>query len=256
MSEIILSTINARYIHSALGLRYLYANLGELQDRSEIIEYTTKKNPLDIAENLLANEPKIIALGVYIWNAEPMLQLVQILKQIAPQICIILGGPEVSYETGEQEICGLVDHVILGQADLTLAPVCRGILRGDPPQQKIIQAEPVPLDAVKLPYSYYTDEDVAHRLVYVEASRGCPFKCEFCLSALDKTASPFPLDEFLSEMDRLIHRGARHFKFVDRTFNLKVRHQRAYSDLFFTSTSQYATVPAFRNYSRQIARSA
>jgi hypothetical protein len=73
-----------------------------------------------------------------------------------------------------------------------------------------------------LPYAHYTDADLAHRLLYVEASRGCPFQCEFCLSALDKTAWPFEVQRFLQEMDTLYQRGARNFKFVDRTFNLKI----------------------------------
>jgi hypothetical protein len=73
-----------------------------------------------------------------------------------------------------------------------------------------------------MPYEHYTDADLAHRLLYVEASRGCPFKCEFCLSSLDKTAKTFPLDAFLGAMDGLYLRGARNFKFVDRTFNLKI----------------------------------
>jgi hypothetical protein len=77
-----------------------------------------------------------------------------------------------------------------------------------------------PLDQLALPYRFYTDEDIAHRLIYVEASRGCPFRCEFCLSALDKTAWPFPLEPFLAELQTLHNRGVRHFKFVDRTFNL------------------------------------
>ena len=82
--------------------------------------------------------------------------------------------------------------------------------------------EQLPLTEVVLPYREYTDADLAHRLLYVEASRGCPFRCEFCLSALDKTAWSFDLDRFLLEMQHLYERGARNFKFVDRTFNLKV----------------------------------
>ena len=73
------------------------------------------------------------------------------------------------------------------------------------------------------PYDEYTDEDVKNRVIYVEASRGCPFKCEFCLSALDKTAIAFDLDDFLIELEKLYQRGVRHFKFVDRTFNLKIK---------------------------------
>jgi hypothetical protein len=87
---------------------------------------------------------------------------------------------------------------------------------------KVLAGEQPALDHIALPYDHYTDADLAHRLLYVEASRGCPFKCEFCLSSLDKTAKAFPMDAFLHAMDSLYRRGARNFKFVDRTFNLKV----------------------------------
>ena len=88
------------------------------------------------------------------------------------------------------------------------------------------------LDHIKMPYELYSDQDIANRVLYVEASRGCPFKCEFCLSALDKTAWPFNLDEFLQHMDELYIRGARHFKFVDRTFNLKIKTTLQILDFF------------------------
>jgi hypothetical protein len=87
---------------------------------------------------------------------------------------------------------------------------------------KIIAGEQPPLDQIALPYAEYSDDDLAHRLLYVEASRGCPFKCEFCLSSLDKTAWAFDLEAFLAELSTLYQRGARNFKFVDRTFNLKI----------------------------------
>jgi hypothetical protein len=87
---------------------------------------------------------------------------------------------------------------------------------------KVIAGEQPPLNEIALPYDLYTDDDLAHRLLYVEASRGCPFKCEFCLSSLDKTAWAFDLELFLSELETLYKRGARNFKFVDRTFNLKI----------------------------------
>jgi len=91
------------------------------------------------------------------------------------------------------------------------------------PLGKLIKGEQPKLDQIAMPYDLYTDADIKNRVLYVEASRGCPFKCEFCLSALDKTAWPFDLDLFLDYMDTLYQRGARHFKFVDRTFNLKVK---------------------------------
>jgi hypothetical protein len=134
----------------------------------------------------------------------------------------VLGGPEVSHEWAEQDIVQLSDHVITGWGDISFPKLCRALLHGPQPLMKVIVGEQPELNSIALPYTHYTDADLAHRLLYVEASRGCPFKCEFCLSALDKTAIAFDLDAFLAEMDTLFQRGARNFKFVDRTFNLKI----------------------------------
>jgi len=221
MPEIILSTLNAKHIHASLGLRYLYANLGPLQSRAAIREFTLEPWPIDIAEQLLAEEPAIIGLGVYIWNAQQTRELVALLKQVSPGTLIVLGGPEVSHEWESQPLVAEADYLITGQGDLAFARLCGQLLQGERPAKKVIQAPPPPLESLQLPYDHYSDQDIAHRLVYVEASRGCPFKCEFCLSALDRSARPFPREPFMAALDRLHRRGVRHFKFVDRTFNLK-----------------------------------
>lgn len=83
-----------------------------------------------------------------------------------------------------------------------------------------------------MPYALYTDEDVAHRVIYVEASRGCPFSCEFCLSSIDKLVRYFDPDRFLRELATLWERGARNFKFIDRTFNLSMRRVGPILDFF------------------------
>jgi radical SAM superfamily enzyme YgiQ (UPF0313 family) len=222
MPDILLSTLNAKYIHASLGLRYLHANLGALRERAEIVEFTLDQRPADVAERLLARQPRIIGFGVYIWNARETHELVALLKRIAPELVIVLGGPEVSHEHAGQPIVQLADYVIAGQGDLAFRELCGQLLAGARPAEKFIEAATPRPDALELPYPLYTDTDIAQRLIYVEASRGCPFKCEFCLSALDRTAVPFDLDRFLDAMDVLHKRGARHFKFVDRTFNLKV----------------------------------
>ena len=222
MPAIVLSTINARYAHAALGLRYLAANMGEMQADTAIVEFVLGMRAADMVETLLARKPRIVGLGVYIWNAEESTKLVALLKRVAPDVVVVIGGPEVSYETGEQRICALADYVVTGWGDVTFARLCREVLAGTPPEEKVIAGEQPDLASVAFPYSLYTDEDVAKRFLYVEASRGCPFKCEFCLSALDKTAWPFDLDRFLGELAGLHDRGARHFRFVDRTFNLKM----------------------------------
>ena len=223
MPAILLSTLNARYFHASLGLRYLLANLGELQADAAIREFIITQRPLDIAEALLAEQPRIVGFGVYIWNVVETAQVVALLKQVRPDLVVVLGGPEVSHEWDRQAIVELADYLIAGPGDWAFAQLCQRIHAGNPPTEKVIAADPPPLDRLLSPYRFYTDEDIAHRLIYVEASRGCPFKCEFCLSALDKTAWPFPLEPFLAELQMLHQRGVRHFKFVDRTFNLNVK---------------------------------
>ena len=220
--DIVLTTINARYVHAALGLRYLAANMGELQPRTRIVEFVLGQRAFEIVEDLLALQPRIIGIGVYIWNVDECTRVVALLKKVAPHITVILGGPEVSFETAEQRICTLADYVITGWGDVTFPKLALEIANGTVPATQVIAGEQPPLAQLALPYAQYTDEDIARRFIYVEASRGCPFKCEFCLSALDKTAWPFELDAFMAELEKLYERGARNFRFVDRTFNLKV----------------------------------
>lgn len=232
MPDIVLSTLNAKYIHAAFGLRYLFANLGELQSRAVIAEFDINQRPLDIAEALLTRNPRIIGLGVYIWNIGPTTELVAALKRIRPDVTVVLGGPEVSYEMEQQPIVELADHVITGEGDLEFAHVCRELLDGGTRAQslhlpRIIPAPLPDFASLKLPYDFYTDADIAHRVLYVEASRGCPFSCEFCLSSLDIPVRQAPLPEFLAAMQRLLDRGATQLKFVDRTFNLNVPTSRA-----------------------------
>lgn len=232
MTDILLTTLNARYMHSAFGLRYLYANLGDLQPLAHIEEFTISERPIDIAEKLLKHQPKIIGFGVYIWNLSEITKTVELLKQIAPEVIIVLGGPEVSHLPDKPAVVDLVDYVVMGAAEKSFRELCQLILSGNKPIIREIQSDELPLDQLQMPYELYTDADIKNRLLYVEASRGCPFKCEFCLSSLDKTAKPFELGLFLNEMDKLYRRGARNFKFIDRTFNLKVSSSIAILEFF------------------------
>ena len=232
MADIVLATINAKYIHASFGLRYLRANLGELRGRSEIVEFTLGDRTLDIAERILARRPRILGLGVYIWNAVQSRELVALLKRIRPDLTIVLGGPEVSHESEDQEIVRMADHTVCGEGDLAFRDLCRRLLAGEASGPRVLAA-PVPkLDEIALPYEEYLDEDVRHRLIYVEVSRGCPFECEFCLSSLDIPVRAFPLERFLESMEMLLGRGVLHFKFVDRTFNLHLPTSRSILEFF------------------------
>ena len=225
-SEVILCTLNAKYIHASLGLRYLHANMGQLTSFTSIQEYTINLRVSDIAEKLLAVNPSIIGLGVYIWNVKQTTELASLIKTIAPETIIIIGGPEVSYEYDSTVIFNTCDYLITGQADFAFRDLCsqlldNGVNRALLP--KVVNPMTPSVTQLESPYHLYNADDLNNRILYVEASRGCPFKCEFCLSALDKTAWPFELSLFLDDMQALYQRGARQFKFVDRTFNLKVK---------------------------------
>jgi len=232
-TDILLTTLNARYAHAAFGLRYLLANLDDsLRQRARIVEFDINQRATDMLEAILVHEPKVVGIGVYIWNALQSEQLVAMLKRVRPDTVVILGGPEVSYETEQQPICGMADYVIQGEADLAFSDLCRQLLADRRPPARIIAPALPEFSQLRLPYDLYTDEDLAHRVVYVEASRGCPFKCEFCLSSLDVPVRNVPLDDFLAAMQRLLDRGLRRFKFVDRTFNLNLNISRSILQFF------------------------
>ena len=233
--RIILATLNARYIHASLGLRYLLANLDRhgrdgLRALAVLREYTISRPAAEVVADLLTTlgEPQgvlqIVGFGVYIWNVTQTLEVIRLLKAARPDVKVVLGGPEVSHELDQQAITALADFVITGWGDVSFAKLCRALIDGPPPLMKVIPGEQVALEDIALPYREYSDTDLAHRLLYVEASRGCPFKCEFCLSSLDKTVWAFELEHVLTALEGLYQRGARNFKFVDRTFNLKIDH--------------------------------
>lgn len=220
-TAIVLSTLNARYNHASLGLRYLHANLGKHRHHAILHEATIKTPPDQVAREILARSPRLVGFGVYIWNTSQTLEVVRQLKQQAPELLIVLGGPEISFETESQILFSETDFVFKGEADFTFRDfVATWLEDGILPLSKVIEPRLPDLKSIVLPYSEYSDEDIRHRTLYVEASRGCPYKCEYCLSALDLSVRNFDSERFLNEMQRLIERGARQFKFVDRTFNL------------------------------------
>ena len=145
MTSIVLTTLNARYIHASFGLRYLQANLGALQADSVIREFTINDNLQDVLAAILSEAPQVVGFGVYIWNVDQTLRLIADLRQVAPDVIIVLGGPEVSYETETQPIVTLADYVITGEADLTFAEICRDRDGRPEPDADLRDTENVPL---------------------------------------------------------------------------------------------------------------
>lgn len=239
MSDIVLTTVNARYIHAAFGLRCLRANLGNLAERATILEFTNDDRAHDIVERILAERPRLVGLGVYVWNVTRSYEIATTIRRVAPDVTLVLGGPEVSHEIERQPIAQTADFVVTGEGEVAFREICEARLgesRSPAPDAAptchVVAGGTPDLESLRLPYDLYDDEDIAHRVVYVEASRGCPYRCEFCLSSLDAKVRTFPLDAFLDAMQSLLDRGVRHFKFVDRTFNLDARRSAAILDFF------------------------
>jgi len=237
LMKIILTTLNSRFTHSAIGLRYLYANMQELQKNTSIIEFSINDALQTVAEKLLFESPDIIGIGVYIWNVSEVAQLIHILKKVSPQTKIILGGPEVTYEPFRVNLDD-ADYIIKGEGDIAFYELCQNILNATANERIIAMSIPN-LRELQLPYQYYSDDDIKNRYIYVEISRGCPFECEFCLSSMDEKVRAFNLKEILEEFEKLWDRGARNFKFVDRTFNLNMKAANSILDFFLSKEPPY-----------------
>ncbi|MBK1643092.1 B12-binding domain-containing radical SAM protein [Thiocapsa imhoffii] len=247
-SAIVLATLNARYAHASLALRYLRANLGALREVCVLREFVVGVAPEAVVRALLAERPRLIGLSVAIWNVVPLTRVVTMLKAVAPEVVVVLGGPEVSHEVADQEICARADYVVTGWGEVTFARLAGAILNGVRPLDRVLAGEQPSLDHIILPGAEFSEQDLRHRRLYVEASRGCPFRCAFCLSALDRTAWPFPTARVLSELGQLYSRGARAFRFVDRTFNLNLDHALAVLSFFLERLAAEPAEPLFLHF--------
>ena len=238
MQDILLTTFNARYAHTSIALRYLYANLKELKERACILEFVINSNIADAVEAVLDYAPKVVGVGVYIWNALEVQEYIKILKKVSPQTIIVLGGPEASHLPHRVSFKE-ADYIIQGEGEEAFYTLCSQLLKGEIPTESFIKAPMVNLDTIELPYAYFNERDIKSRYCYVEASRGCPFTCEFCLSSADKKVRNIDMTRFINELELLWCRGVRNFKFIDRTFNLSIENASSLLDFFLSKKEEY-----------------
>ncbi|MCL1922035.1 MAG: radical SAM protein [Kiritimatiellaeota bacterium] len=224
MSNILLVAINARYSHASHAARTLLANLGALAADAAILETDLDITPLQIAEQIALRNPRIVGFCVYLWNVRLAEATARILRTALPHARLVAGGPEL---TPGYANAALFDTVVIGEGETAFRNLC---LSPTPPANTVTAA-PEPLDALALPFDYYTDTDLAQRTLYAETSRGCPHRCAYCTSAGTKLRT-FPLARLLPALERLWQRGARQFKFLDRSFNAPVAHACAVLDFF------------------------
>lgn len=233
--KILLTTLNSKFIHTCLSIRYLKAYCKEDFPEIYIEEYTINQNTDYIAREIYKKNPEIIAFSSYIWNMEETLEIAEMLKIVSPNIKIILGGPEVTYN-GEDVLreYDFIDYVIFGEGEESLKQLLisiendkdmslvEGIVYRDGENIYQNKARPLIQDLDTIPSPFDDDiESFKNKIAYFESSRGCPFNCQFCLSSSIKGVRFFSLERAKSDLKKLIDIGVDQIKFVDRTFNAK-----------------------------------
>lgn len=232
--KIICSTLNAKYIHTNIAIRYLKA-FAEPEFNIELAEYTIKDPIMNIVTDLIRKKPAIIGFSCYIWNIEETIKVVKMIKKIDPAIQIIVGGPEVSYDVFEwMENIKEFDFIAIGEGEETFKQLLTE-LNGDKQMENVhgiafrqegqikINPQRNKLDLRELPSPFRFKEDIPHlskRVIYIETSRGCPFSCQFCLSSIEVGVRYFDREKVKEDIRYLMQNGAKTIKFVDRTFNI------------------------------------
>ena len=241
--NVVLSTLNSKFIHSSLALRYLKA-YGEAHGQAyDIVEYTINMPVLHILSDITEHDIDVLGFACYIWNIEMTLHVVDMVKAVRPDIKIVLGGPEVSFTADELlERCPNIDYIVQGEGEEAfhalvtalqlgndgLNPVIPGV-RGRRNGSILGSAEAVEvrdLSTIPFPYTEEDMDDLEHKIIYYESSRGCPFSCQYCLSGNKNTVRFFPQERTLQELQWFIDHGVKQVKFVDRTFNCAPKHHR------------------------------
>ena len=250
--KFLLAAINAKYIHSNLGIysliKYAQDMFADRKARGEEFpeiqiemgEYTINHQMELILQDIYRRSPDVVGFSCYIWNILYVKELVRDLKKVLPQVQIWLGGPEVSYDAeevlrelpevkgimageGEETFYHLVEQY-MADGQLSFLSVQPGLIFRKK-DGGIHTGMPAPLmDLSRIPFSYGSLEGLEHRIIYYESSRGCPFSCSYCLSSIDKTVRFRDLDLVKKELSFFLDRRVPQVKFVDRTFNCKKSH--------------------------------
>ncbi|MDA3925809.1 MAG: DUF4080 domain-containing protein [Kiritimatiellae bacterium] len=227
--SILLIAVNARYSHSSYAARTLKANMQELEEACTIIENDLSITPIQLASRIIELNPEIAVFSTYIWNVRIIEATASILEITAPHIKRIAGGPEL---TADYRNVNLFHQCIIGEGETALRNSCRTWLENPKTQLKhLIEAPPENINKLKLPFALYNEQDIRNRVIYVEASRGCPYHCSYCTSS-GTGLRLIPLETLLPELDKLWQLGLRQYKFLDRSFAASMAHSHAIMEFF------------------------
>lgn len=234
--KVVLTTLNAKYIHSSLALRYLKKYCNDLMP-IEIVEFTINNHLLDIVGQIYEKRPEVIGFACYIWNIEMTIKIIALIRKVLPETKIICGGPEVSY--GGIEFLKnhqAVDYIVLGEGEETFYQLLEQLkskqetknIIGVIEQNKEVDGKRAlvveNLNTIPFPYQEQEINELKDKIIYYESSRGCPFSCQYCLSSATKGVRFFSIERVLEELKFFIEHDVRQVKFVDRTFNAKKSH--------------------------------
>lgn len=230
--KILLTTLNSKYIHSNLALKYLYASAGKSSCSIEIQEFTINNDEDHIFIELMRNDYDVICFSCYIWNVEKILYLVENLKKSKPKTKILLGGPEVSFDViplmSKHES---IDFIISGEGEAPFSELIE-VLNSDGPEFNKIRGltyreggkinvnpdtPPLHFESVPFPYRSLVSED--DKIMYYESSRGCPYQCSYCLSSIERKVRSLSIERVKSDLSYFIYKRVKQVKFIDRTFN-------------------------------------
>lgn len=232
--HIICTTLNAKYIHTNLAIRYLKAYAAP-EFHVELVEYTIKDPVLNIVTDLYRRKPDVVGFSCYIWNIEQTIEVIQLLKKVHPTVTIVVGGPEVSYDVAYWlERVPQFDYIVIGEGEETFKQLLTALQNGDDVAniaglafhqdgKPVINPQRNKINLANMPSPFRFPEDIPHlskRVTYVETSRGCPFSCQFCLSSIEVGVRYFDREKIKEDLRYLMKHGAKVIKFVDRTFNI------------------------------------
>lgn len=231
--KVLLTTLNSKYIHSSLALRYLRAYCDHRPWDLRLREFTINDSLHTVFGEIYKENPDVVAFSCYIWNIAETVVLARRVKQVMKDTLIIFGGPEVSYDDVTlMKLHTFIDYIVRGEGEVSFSELMEYIIEGtgdveDIPgithrtTEGVAQNRPRELlqDLSIIPFPYTLDKDMHNKIVYYEASRGCPFRCSYCLSSTIKGVRFFPVERVKNDLLRLIELGVKQVKFVDRTFN-------------------------------------
>lgn len=227
--RVLLTTLNAKYIHTNLAIRILY-EMNHGYDGLKWKEFTIKEDKSQIAD--FCTDFDIVAFSCYIWNITPTLEVIKLIKSKNPEIKILLGGPEVSYENENVIALPEIDFIIYGEGETPFQTFLKkygdwenipGLVWKSNGKTNVNAASPnydIKLFADSMPYRFDETDSLKNKVLYIETSRGCPYKCEFCLASLDNKVRYLPMESIKRTLLFMMKNG-KVVKFLDRTFNIK-----------------------------------